>query len=113
MKRCLILGCSETKVATPDNVPAIDRYDGPPFRVLRRFLADRSPMNPKSDLDVFILSAQFGLIRDEQPIPIYDRHMSGSPWSVDCTHHVPRIAVYFSPKNSSHRIVSPSYDNIS
>jgi hypothetical protein len=75
MKRCLIIGCSETKVTTPDELPAIQRYDGPSFRVLRRFLVD-APTNLKNELDVFILSAEFGLINDQQAIPVYDRRMT-------------------------------------
>ncbi len=76
MKRCLILGCSETKINTPDDIPAIDRYDGPAFRVLRRFLANESPTHQADSLDVFILSAEYGLITGEQDIPVYDQRMT-------------------------------------
>lgn len=76
MKRCLIIGCSEAKLDAPENIPAIERYDGPPFRVLRRYLKNGSSGNSYGELDIFILSAEFGLIRSEQPIPVYDRRMT-------------------------------------
>lgn len=76
MKRCLIIGCSEAKLDTPGDIPAIERYDGPPFRVLRRFLKNGPPGNSHGELTVFILSAEFGLIRGEQLIPVYDRRMT-------------------------------------
>lgn len=38
--RCLLLSCSQAKISTPDLLPAIRRYDGPAFRVLRKFLAE-------------------------------------------------------------------------
>lgn len=75
MKRCLIIGCSETKIEKPDYLPAIERYDGPPFRVLRRYLNDTSPAN-EDRLDVFVLSAEYGLIGGTRKIPVYDRRMT-------------------------------------
>lgn len=75
IKRCLIIGCSETKIEKPDPLPAIERYDGPPFRVLRRYLNDTSSAN-EDRLDVFILSAEYGLIEGSQKIPVYDRRMT-------------------------------------
>src|SRR5688572_5303367 len=76
MKRCLILGCSESKIETAGKIPALDRYDGPPFRVLRRFLTDVPPSDPRRQLDVFVLSAEYGLIKEEQEIPVYDQRMT-------------------------------------
>jgi hypothetical protein len=52
-------------------LPAIERYDGPPFKVLRRFLRH----NLESPLDVFVLSAEFGLIAGDRSLPSYDRRM--------------------------------------
>jgi queuine tRNA-ribosyltransferase-like protein len=39
-RRLFVLGCSQTKLSTAGSVPAITRYDGPLFRVLRAFLRD-------------------------------------------------------------------------
>jgi hypothetical protein len=74
-KRCLIIGCSQTKLETPNPVPALARYDGPPFRVLRRYLNDPSSANGARPA-VFVLSAEYGLIEGARPIPVYDRRMT-------------------------------------
>jgi hypothetical protein len=52
-------------------LPAIERYDGPVFRLLRRFL--RAPARPVS---IHILSAAYGLISAADPIPWYDCPMT-------------------------------------
>ena len=54
----LILACSRRKRPDDGLLPAIERYDGPAFRVLRRYLRER----PAGAPDVFILSAEHGLI---------------------------------------------------
>ncbi len=72
MNRLLLLACSARKRSNPGRLPAIERYDGPAFRVLRRY--ERS--QPHDMPDVYVLSAQFGLIRGDEPIPVYDRRMT-------------------------------------
>ena len=62
--RMLILACSRRKRLDEGLLPAIDRYDGPAFRVLRRFLRER----PAGAPDVLILSAKHGLIAHDLPI---------------------------------------------
>lgn len=74
--RFLLLGCSQAKRQDEGVLPAIERYDGPAFRVLRRFFAGRGE---QSNLEaVFILSAEYGLIHADTPIAAYDRLMSNS-----------------------------------
>jgi hypothetical protein len=73
-RRLLILSCSQRKRPDPGLLPAIERYDGPAFRVLRKFFRER-PLEMQS-LDVYILSAEFGLFSAHQPIPNYDRRMT-------------------------------------
>jgi hypothetical protein len=68
----LVLSCSQRKRPDPNLLPAIERYDGPTFRVLRRFLKEQ----PLAPLDIFILSAKFGFIPHNQPIPNYDQRMT-------------------------------------
>lgn len=70
--RCLILGCSRTKIGSPELLPAIQRYDGPPFKVLRRYIKE----NTSYGLDVFVLSAKYGLIDGQAYIPNYDQCMT-------------------------------------
>lgn len=74
MRRVLILSCSQRKRSDLGSLPAIERYDGPPFRVLRRYLRTR-PIDPP---EVYILSAEFGLIPADYPIPDYDHRMTVS-----------------------------------
>ena len=55
-----------------DLLPAIERYDGPAFRVLRRFLRQQR----SEVLEAYVLSARFGLIPGSQLIPDYDQRMT-------------------------------------
>jgi hypothetical protein len=72
LRSLLIMSCSQCKRKEPRLLPAIERYDGPTFRVLRRFLQAQ----PSKPLDIFIVSAKFGLISADQPIPNYDQPMT-------------------------------------
>ena len=75
-RRLLILSCSERKHTSQDLLPAIERYNGPLFFVLRRFLRE-CPREAKH-LDIHILSAVYGLIPGDFPIPLYDQKMDGT-----------------------------------
>ena len=75
-RRLLILSCSQRKRASHDPLPAIDRYNGPLFFVLRRFLRERP--RQASLLDVYILSAAYGLIPGDFSTTLYDRKMNTS-----------------------------------
>ena len=68
--RLLILSCSRRKCSTPGLLPALERYDGPIFRVMNKFMRVY-PFKAHS-LDVYIMSAKFGLIPSSQSIPNYD-----------------------------------------
>ena len=72
--RLLLLGCSQSKVRTCGRLPAFQRYDGPAYRVFRKFLRE----HPDADLpvDLYILSAQYGLISGDILIPDYDLRMT-------------------------------------
>lgn len=72
MDRLLILACSQRKNSAAGVLPAIDRYDGPAFRVLRKFLRDAPADAPA----VLILSAKYGLIDSATRIPDYDCRIS-------------------------------------
>lgn len=76
--RLLILSCSQRKRHQAGLMSAIERYDGPAFRVLRRYLQIKTIANEHEQAgpDVYILSAEFGLIPADQPIPDYDRQMT-------------------------------------
>jgi hypothetical protein len=73
--RLLILSCSATKRTKPGLLLALHRYDGPSYRVLRKALRELAQdACPK----VAILSAEFGLITGDTPIPWYDRRMDAT-----------------------------------
>jgi hypothetical protein len=72
MSRLLVISCSQRKASSKELLPAIDRYDGPAFRVLRKHLRDRPAEMPT----VFILSAKYGLVAAETGIPQYDCRLS-------------------------------------
>jgi hypothetical protein len=66
-KYLLILPCSKRKKQILRAI-AFDMYDGQFFRVLRK--------NMPTNLDVFILSARYGLIKSDEYIEYYDQIMS-------------------------------------
>ena len=74
MRRLLILACSKRKNPAKEALPAIDRYNGPAFLVLRKYLREE----PTLLTSVFILSAKYGLIPAGQKIPDYDHRLSAA-----------------------------------
>jgi len=68
MRQLILLGCTAAKRRDPHLLPALERYDGPSFRCLRR---QRPP-----DCDVLIASAYYGLIAGTAPIPWYDQRLA-------------------------------------
>ena len=72
--RLLILSCSQKKRSNPGSIPALERYDGPTFRVMNKFI--RVCSSEVQLPDTYILSAKFGLISADKPIPHYDRRMT-------------------------------------
>lgn len=73
-RRLLILSCSQRKLTAENLLPAIERYNGPLFFVLRRFL--RECPHEAKQLDVYILSAAYGLVAGNSPVPFYDQKMN-------------------------------------
>lgn len=83
-RQLLILGCSQTKRHAPGLLPAIDRYDGSTYRVLRNFLREQ---NWPNNLSVAILSAKYGLVGGFTGIEDYDERMTpqkASSWALKC-----------------------------
>lgn len=74
-RRLLILACSARKRVDAELLPAIERYDGICYRVLRRWLRN-APVAVRSSVDILIMSAEFGLICKNTPVPYYDRKMN-------------------------------------
>ena len=55
-KRLLLLSCSQRKRPDPGLLPAIERYDGPQYQVLRTFIREYPAESQLSD--TYILSAK-------------------------------------------------------
>ena len=68
-KRLLLVSCSKRKRPLKGAIPAIDLYDGPQFRLLRRYL-------DIPNLDIYIISAKYGLIESSECIEFYDLKMT-------------------------------------
>lgn len=71
-RKLLLIACSSRKLHTSGLLPAIQRYDGVMYRVIRK--ARREGYFPEN-VDVKIVSAKFGLIDASTPIPDYDVRM--------------------------------------
>jgi hypothetical protein len=66
--------CSDRKRGGAELLPAIDRYNGPLWQVLRSYLREQPLCAHK--IHVYALSAAFGLIPATRPIPWYDETMT-------------------------------------
>jgi cytoplasmic iron level regulating protein YaaA (DUF328/UPF0246 family) len=66
-RKLLVISCTSTKMNLP-NAPALEVYDGPTFRTLRKHIS------PK--VKVLIISAKYGIINSSSRISPYDMRMS-------------------------------------
>lgn len=71
-KRLLILSCSDTKVEGDAPMPALQRYNGPYYQILRKFFRT----HPDHNVHVLILSAKYGLLKPGTLIDTYDQLMT-------------------------------------
>lgn len=105
-RKLLVLGCSQTKRDAPGLLPAIDRYDGSPYRVLRNYLREREW---PSNLSVAILSAKYGLVGGFTGIEDYDERMTptkASEWAPKC---LPILASWATEHASVHFSLGKDY----
>ena len=69
----LVLGCSNQKFESENLIPAIERYNGVNYKVLKKLRRDEGlPF----DLDIVIISAKYGFLRADTPIEYYDQPMT-------------------------------------
>lgn len=71
----LLLSCSSRKIQEIALLPAIERYDGGSFRIIKKM--QREEMFP-ANIDIKIISAKYGLIDAKKPIPDYEHRMNNS-----------------------------------
>jgi len=84
-KQLLVLGCSQAKREAPGLLPAIERYDGPYYHVLRKYLREREW---PASLSVAILSARYGLVGGFTGIENYNERMTrgkAAEWAPKCS----------------------------
>jgi hypothetical protein len=70
-RRLLLLSCSQRKLNTPGKLAALQRYDGPAFKVVRRYLREIGD----AQLTVCVLSAKYGVIGQHERIANYNLKM--------------------------------------
>ncbi len=66
------MGCSQKKDTSPSPMKALDRYEGVNFKILKKFKKEKKL--PKN-LDVVIISANYGFLRADDYIDDYDLRM--------------------------------------
>jgi hypothetical protein len=71
-ERLLVISCGISKSDAPGNIPAIERYTGPRYNELRKWIA----ANPGQEPQVVILSGKFGFIPGRRLIPDYNQPMT-------------------------------------
>jgi uncharacterized protein DUF6884 len=97
----LLLACSASKRVWPvAPLPAIERYDGVFFRVLRKRLREHPDL---TRVDVWIISARFGLIDAATRIPCYDQRMNAQR-AADLAPQVQSALRQLLQRNRYHRI---------
>ncbi len=97
-KKLLILGCADRKRDSGGLLPALDRYDGPAYRVIRTFL--REYQWPE-DVSIAVLSAEYGLFGILKGIRQYDKRMD----LATATARAPECSTILSKWATSHRSV--------
>jgi hypothetical protein len=103
----LILGCSARKRSTTEMLPAIERYDGPLYRVLRKSLREGTAPQP---LDILIISARYGLLRASDQVECYDQRMTRDLAAQMREEIGLRLAAELSGKTYSHAHISLGAD---
>jgi len=69
--RLLIISSSKRQKKDKSPLPALERYDGFMFRILKKLKRENKL---PADLDIIIISSKFGLLKPEDKVP-YVNHM--------------------------------------
>lgn len=67
MTRLILLSASRRRSNNPKTIPAIERYQGVYFRVLKKYLREGRLRNT----DILIVSEKFGVLRPEDKVPYH------------------------------------------
>jgi len=71
--RLLVISCSQKKTAVSNPAPAMDLYDGPIFRMLRKMIREDAFPN---NIHILIISTKYGLLNLYDLIEWYDEKMT-------------------------------------
>lgn len=72
MSSLLVQGCSKSKLSDPGPHPAFELYSGYFYKIIKK--AKREGVL-RPDLDLCILSAEYGIVDPDEEISVYDRRM--------------------------------------
>lgn len=75
MSNLLLQSCSASKQDVDGSTPAFDLYTGYFYKILKKAIREDEI---RSDLDMSILSAEYGVIERSDEITYYDRRMDAS-----------------------------------
>lgn len=75
MSTLLVQSCSATKHEVAEPTPALEVYDGYFYRIIKKAIRENEF---RSDIDICILSAEHGILAQDDYITSYDRRMSAS-----------------------------------
>jgi len=67
MRRLIIVSASQRRITDPSPLPAIDRFDGVYFRILRKHLKD----GKLKDADILVVSDRHGVIKATDVVPYH------------------------------------------
>ena len=95
-KSLLIISCSGSKDKAPGKLPALMRYKGPFYPTIHK--AIRENRLPES-LDILIISAKYGLLRSDEPIPDYDLKMTPEIADELCTSIQEKLKTFLNGKD--------------
>ncbi|XGI83053.1 DUF6884 domain-containing protein [Halorutilales archaeon Cl-col2-1] len=75
MSTLLVQSCSSSKKSVSEPVPAFDLYSGYYYKIIKKA---RREGEYDDDIDICILSAEYGLLDPEEKIVTYDKKMTAS-----------------------------------
>jgi hypothetical protein len=75
MKAFVLQSCSKRKHRLSEPCPAFELYDGHFFRIIKNAIGTDAESVEVSPFDIWILSAEHGLVAAGEPLEYYDRRL--------------------------------------
>jgi hypothetical protein len=67
LRRLVIVSASLRRVPDPDSIPAIERFDGVYFRILRKYLRE----GKLKGADILVVSDRYGILQADDLVPFH------------------------------------------